>query len=119
MIDTIEEYATIHELPLSYAGEDVLRCIMDRLQLDKSREVEVDEIISDPESTIGKAFDLLKSHKVFSHVVALEVPKKTHVALVESFINKLRIRLRATCANFQVQFGVRMPLQFIIKLLPI
>ena len=42
MIDTVEEYATIHELPLNYAGEDVLRCITDRLQLDKSREVEVD-----------------------------------------------------------------------------
>ena len=118
MIDTVEEFATIQELPPQYTGEDVLRCVIDRLKLDRSRKVEVEEIISDPESTIGKAFDLLKSHQSFSHVVALEVPKKSHVSLVESFINKLRVRLRAVCAKFQVQYGRRMPLQFITKMLP-
>ena len=100
MIDTVEEYATITELPLN--GEDVLRVITDRLRLDKSKAVEVEEIISGPESTIGKAFDLLKGHKEFSHVIALEVPTQSHVSIVETFINKLRIRLRAVCANFQV-----------------
>ena len=118
MIDTVEEFTTINELPLNYGGEDVLRAIVDRLRLDRSKAVEVDEIISDPESTIGKAFDLLKGHKELSHVVVLEVPTKTHVSIVESFINKLRIRLRAVCAQFQVQFGTRMPLQFITKMLP-
>ena len=118
MIDTVEEYATITELPLDYGGEDVLHAIVDRLRLDRSKAVDVEEIISDPESTIGKAFDLLKGHKEFFHVVALEVPTKTHVSIVESFINKLRIRLRAVSAQFQVQFGTRMPLQFIVKMLP-
>ena len=100
MIDTVEEFSTIQQLPPQYTGEDVLRCVIDRLKLDRSRKVEVEDIISDPESTIGKAFDLLKSHQSFSHVVALEVPTKSHVSLVESFINKLRVRLRAVCAKF-------------------
>ena len=118
MIDTVEEYASICELPSQYTGEDVLRCVIARLRLDRAKKVEVEGIVSDPESTIGKAFELLKSHKSFSHVVALEVPTKSHVALAESFINKLRIRLRAVCAKFQIQYGVRMPLQFISKMLP-
>ena len=118
MIDTVEEHATCCELPLKYTGDDVLRGIVDRLKLDRSKEVEVEEIVSDPESTIGRAFELLKQHKEFSHVVALEVPTKTHVSLVESFINKLRIRLRAVASQFQVQYGVRLPLQFIVKMLP-
>ena len=37
MIDTVEEFATIQELPPQYAGEDVLRCVIDRLKLDRSR----------------------------------------------------------------------------------
>ena len=118
MIDTVEEHATCHELPLKYTGEDVLRCIVDRLNLDRSKEVEVEEIVSDPESTIGRAFELLKEHNKYSHVVALEVPTKTHVSIVESFINKLRIRLRAVASQFQIQYGVRLPLQFVIKMLP-
>ena len=95
MIDTVEEYATITELPPNYNGEDVLRVVTDRLRLDKSKAVEVSEIISDPESTNRKAFDLLKGHKEFSHVVALEVPTKSHVPIVETFINKLRIRKKS------------------------
>ena len=118
MIDTVEEHATCYELPPKYTGEDVLRAVVDRLKLDRSKEVEVAEIISDPESTIGRAFELLKEHKEFSHVVALEVPTKSHVSLVESFINKLRIRLRAVASQFQIQYGVRLPLQFVIKMLP-
>ena len=30
MIDTVEEYATITELPLNYGGEDALYAIVDR-----------------------------------------------------------------------------------------
>ena len=63
VIDTVEEHATTHELPPKYTGEDVLRGIVDRLKPDRSKEVEVEEIVSDPESTIGRAFELLKEHK--------------------------------------------------------
>jgi rRNA-processing protein FCF1 len=75
-------------------------------------------VISDPESTIGKAFCLLKSHREYSHVGTVEVPTKTHVALVENFINKIRVDVRAVAAQFHMQYGVKLPLQFIPKMLP-
>ena len=117
-IDTINEFGTIHELPLNYSAEDVLQGIVERLTLDRSSEVEVAQLISDPESTIGKAFRMLKGHREFSHVGTLEVPTKTHLALVENFINKIRVDVRAVAAQFHMQYGVKLPLQFIPKMLP-
>lgn len=117
-IDTVNEFGTTHELPLNYSAEDVLRGIVERLVLDRSSEVEVAQVVSDPETTIGKAFILLKGHREFSHVRTIEVPTKTHVALVENFINKIRVDLRAVSAQFHTQYGVKLPLQFTLKLLP-
>ena len=58
-------------------------------------------MISDPESTTGKAFCLLKGHREFSHVSIVEVPTKTHVALVENFISKIRVDVRAATLTFK------------------
>ena len=116
-IDTVEEFATIHELPLNYKAEDVLLCLLERLKRDHSKEVRIDEIVADPESTIGKAFNLLAKHKKWSHIQTIEVPTKTHVAIVENLIGKIRVDLRAVASQFNINYGMKMPLQFVSEML--
>jgi hypothetical protein len=116
-IDTVEEFATIHELPLKYKAEDVLQCLLERLRIDHSKEVRIDEIVADPESSIGKAFKLLSRYKKWSHIQTIEVPTKTHVAIVENLIGKIRVDLRAVASQFNITYGTKMPLQFVSEML--
>ena len=117
IIDTIEEYATIHELPLVYNAEDILCCFIERLRKDSSKEVRDDEIVADPESTIGKGVKLLSTHKKWSHIEHIKVPTKTHVALAENLIGKIRVDLRAVASQFNITHGIKMPLQFVPAML--
>ena len=64
-IDTIEEFATIHHLPIRYQYEDVRNALLERLSVDTLKDIKNSEIVADPESTVSKSTYLLKDIKEY------------------------------------------------------
>ena len=116
-IDTVNEFASIHDLPMDYQAEDIRDAIMDRLQADTLINVISQELVADPESAIGKAKNLFKSSSKYDHLHAQIVPTATHVALVENLIKKTRAKLVAIESQFEAAYSVKMPLYFVSAIL--
>ena len=112
VIDTIDEYGTVHDLPLKYNSEDIKNAFLDRLRADTFQDIQSASIVADPESTIGKAKHLFKQLNEYAHLHTEKVPTATHVALVENLIKKLRSKLIATESQFETAYSVKMPLYF-------
>ena len=117
IIDTVDEYATIHDLPLNYKAEDVQLCFRDRLRFDLAKGIKNDEIVADPETTIGAAIPLLVQSNDWSYLTNIKVPTKTHVALAENAIKKIRSKLRAVASQFLCTHGMKLPLCFVSQML--
>jgi hypothetical protein len=109
--DTVEEFGSTYDLPVSYNSEDIRNALTERLKADSYLEVCPDEIIADPESSIGKATKLL-SGTSYAHLVSTVVPTATHVALAESYVKKVKSKTKSVQSQFETASGVPVPLYF-------
>jgi len=110
-IDTVEEFGTTHDLPLKYTAEDIRNALTERLKQDTYLDVSPDEIIADPESSIGKAAKLFYGSS-YAHLMTTTVPTETHVNLAENYIKKVKSKLKSVQSQFEAANGVPMPLYF-------
>ena len=112
-IDTIEEFATIHHLPIRYQYEDVRNALLERLSADTLKDIKNSEIVADPEGTVSKSTYLLKDIKEYAHLKSSTAPTATHVALVENLAKKSKAKLIVTKSIYETAYGVKFPLYFV------
>ena len=108
---TIEELGSTHDLPMKYTSEDIRSALIERLKQDTYLEVCPDEITADPESSTGKAAKLFSGSSL-AHLTSTTVPTATHVALAESYVKKVKSKLRSVQSQLEAANSVPMPLYF-------